>query len=146
MSLHIQNRKMEARQRYEKILQIDPRAVVASNNLAMLYLEEGQNLDTALGLAQTAKEQLPDSPEVNDTLGLVYAKKGLGNLAIVPLELSARKDPTNPVYQYHLGLAYAQVGQTMKARAVLQDALALNAAFDGSTDARRVLAALSTNR
>ena len=146
MSLHLQNRKAEARQRYEKILEIDPRAVIASNNLAMLLLDDGQNLDRALSLAQTAKQQLPDSPEVNDTLGSVYSKKGFDSLAIAPLELSARKDSTNPLYQYHLGLAYAQVGQKAKARTALQGALSLNGEFVGSIEARRVLASLSTSR
>ena len=34
------------------------------------------------------------------------------------------KEPNNPSYQYHLGMAYVGVGQTAKARAALDKALA----------------------
>ena len=70
ISLELQNRKTEARDRYRKVLEIDSRAAIAANNLAMIYVEEGQNLNQALQLAQTAVQQLPESPEVNDTLGM----------------------------------------------------------------------------
>lgn len=35
---------------------------------ARIYTEHGGNLDVALQLARTAKQILPDQPEVNDTL------------------------------------------------------------------------------
>lgn len=143
ISYHVQNRKAEARARYEKTLEIDPTAAMAANNLAMMLVEEGQNLDRALELAQTAKRQLPESPEVNDTLGLVYTKKGLAAQAIFPLEQSVRQEPANPVYHYHLGLAYAQAGQKAKARASLQQALTLDPNFEGAADAKRALTALA---
>src|SRR4029453_10479330 len=85
MLLDMQNKTSEARAKYERALEIDPRAAVAANNLAWIYAETGGNLDTALQLAQTAKSQLPDVPEVNDTLGWIYHKKGLCSLAVGPL-------------------------------------------------------------
>jgi Flp pilus assembly protein TadD len=142
MSLHLQNRIPEARQRYEKILAIDPRAAIAANNLATLMADEGQNLDKALDLAQTAKQQLPDSPEVSDTLGSVYLRKGLSSMALPAFEFSARTDPANPVYQYHLGMTYEKMGDKVKARTALQRALALQPDFEGASDARRLLSAL----
>ena len=41
-----------------------------------------RNLDVALGLAQTAKSQLANDPQVANTLGWVYYKKGLPGLAV----------------------------------------------------------------
>ena len=41
---------------------------------------------TLLQLAQTAKAKLPDNPGVNDTLGWVYHKKGLGTQAVAALQ------------------------------------------------------------
>jgi Flp pilus assembly protein TadD len=108
----------------------------------MIYLEEGQNLNQALELAQTAVQQLPDSPEVSDTLGSVYLKQNLPALAVRPFELSASKDPGNPLYHYHLGLALARTGDKVKAREALGRALALGKSFDGLPEAKRVLASL----
>ena len=116
----------EARRHYEKVLQIDDHAVVASNNLAYIYAKEGINLDVALQLAQTAKNALPDVPEVNDTLGYVYVRKGLGSLAVPPLEAGVRKDPKNPLRLLHLGQAYALTGEKAKAKKALEAALAIS--------------------
>ena len=104
----LQNNKEEARRWYEKALAIDTNAPVAANNLAWMTAEQGGNLDVALQLAQTAKARLPDSHQVDDTLGWVYYKKGLHTLAIGSFQSSIQKDPKNPVYHYHLGLAYAK--------------------------------------
>jgi tetratricopeptide (TPR) repeat protein len=140
--LHIQNRVPEARARYEQILTIDSEAGVASNNLAMLLLDEGRELDRALGLAQASKRRQPASPEVSDTLGSVYAKKGLPALAVPEFQFSVNADPANPLYLYHLGLAYLQAEDKPKARAALERALALNKPFEGRDDAQKKLASL----
>jgi tetratricopeptide (TPR) repeat protein len=143
VSLQLQNRLSDARQRYETALGIDPNAAIAANNLAQMLADEGQNLDRALNLAQAAKRQLPDSPEVNDTLGSVYLKKGLANLAVAPFEFSVRKQPGDPTYHYHLAMAYIESGDQAKGRSALERALALKPDFDGSVDARRMLAGLT---
>lgn len=140
--LDMQNRPDEARAKYERALEIDPRAAVAANNLAWIYAESGGNLDMALQLAQIAKSQLPDQPEVNDTLGWIYHKKGLSSLAVTPLLQSVEKDPKNAVYLYHLGMAYAGNGDKDKARAALEKALALDANFNGAAQARETLSGL----
>ena len=120
----------------------DPRAPVASNNLAYLDAEAGTNLDVALNRAQTAKAALPDDPDVDDTLGWVYVKRGLPALAIAPLGEAIKKNKTNPLYHYHLGMAYAKSGDNDNARASLQRALQLSAAFPEAADARRTLESL----
>src|SRR6185295_18219927 len=112
-------------------------AAVAANNLAWIYAEEGQNLDVALQLAQTAKAQLPERPEVNDTLGWVYYKKGLATLAIPAFRDSVEKAPKSAVYQYHLGLAYAKAGDKEAARKALTAALQMDPKFSGAADAQR---------
>ena len=105
-----------ARDRFEQVLRIDPEAAVAANNLAWIYAEHGGNLDVALHLAQTAQKRLPGIAQVNHTLGYIYYKKDLVSLAIRTFKLSAENDPGNPLYQYHLGLAYAKAGETTNAR------------------------------
>jgi tetratricopeptide (TPR) repeat protein len=137
--LEAQGRVEEATKRYEAALAIDPAAAVAANNLAWLTAESGGNLDVALQLARTAKQGLPDQPQVDDTLGWIYYKKELPSLAIPPLQQAAQRTPQNPVYHFHLGLAYMKSGDTAKARASLAQALKLNPNFRGADEARRVM-------
>jgi tetratricopeptide (TPR) repeat protein len=126
MILQMQDKPEDARKRYEAIVtQSQQRAPIAANNLAWIYAESGQNLDTALQLAQSAKAQLPDSAQVDDTLGWIYVKKNLPELALPSLQASATRDPKNAQYQYHLGVAYAKKGDIPKARAALERAIAL---------------------
>jgi tetratricopeptide (TPR) repeat protein len=138
----IQNNKEEAKRWYEKALLADSGAPVAANNLAWLTVEQGGNLDMALQLAQAAKSRLPNSPEVDDTLGWVYYKKGLNTLAIGSFQSSIEKDQKNPLYHYHLGLAYAKNGDKDRARDSLKQALSLNPKFDGAAEAQKTLASL----
>ena len=139
MILQAQGKEDEARRRYERLVEANPRAAVAANNLAWMYATRGEQLDRALQLAQAAKAELPDHPEVNDTLGFVYIKKQLPALAIPPLRLAVEKVPGNPLFHYHLGLAYSQTGDKAEARRELEQALKLKADFDGADEARALL-------
>ena len=141
--LEAQNKRAEAQKRYEVIVAQGGRAPVAANNLAWIYAESGGNLDTALELAQAAKSQIPASPEISDTLGWIYYKKGLPLLAIPQLEESVAKNPKNASYQFHLGLAYAKAGQFAKARAALEQALQLSPTFEGADLARKTLSEIT---
>jgi tetratricopeptide (TPR) repeat protein len=137
-----QGNRAAAQQTFERVMQLDAEAPVAANNLAWMYAEGGGNLDVALQLAQTAKRKLPETPEVNDTLGFIYYKKNLPALAIPPLQASVQKDPNNHMYHYHLGLAYAKAGNSAQARESLTRALALKPDFTDAQNARVVLESL----
>ena len=143
MLLEMQNRSADARGFYQKAVAAEPRAVVAANNLAWIYADAGDQLDTALQLAQTAKAALPNSHEVSDTLGWVYYKKGLIGHALAPLRDSAEKEPNNPIYQFHLGLALAKAGDLKNARLALERALELKLPAQHVDEAKRVLATVS---
>jgi len=78
MIVESQKQLPEAKKRYSEILQKNPRASVAANNLAWLFAEEGTNLDEALKLAKIAVEVSPERAEMHDTLGWVYYRKELG--------------------------------------------------------------------
>ena len=78
--------RKKAESYYRKALEIDRDFAPAANNLAWNLVDGGGNIDEALGLAQKAKEKMPKSPAVMDTLGWVYYLKGsyLNAIARVP--------------------------------------------------------------
>ncbi len=146
MLLQAESKTADARKEYEKILSINPRAAVAANNLAFMHADENGNLDVALNLAQTAKAELPEDPDVNDTLGWVYYKRNLPSLALEPLRFSVDKVPTNALYQYHLGLTYLKLGDTARARAALEEALKYPLDPEHAAQLRNTLASLQAAR
>jgi tetratricopeptide (TPR) repeat protein len=128
MIVHSQpNKKDEAKKRYEDILKTSPNAAVAANNLAWMYQEDNQNLDEALRLAQSAASRLPDNPEVQDTIGMIYYRKELPALAVSAFErsLAMPNGASNPSYHYHLAMALVKAGETVRARQAAQEALKL---------------------
>ena len=138
----LQNRTDAARRVFEQVIGLDPNAPVAANNLAWIYAEHGGNLDAALQLAQRARRALPESGETNDTLGWIYLKKELFGLSISAFRQAVEREPKNPTFQYHLGLAYARSGDHTRAKQTLEAAFRLRPEFEGAEDARRLLAGL----
>jgi tetratricopeptide (TPR) repeat protein len=131
-----------ARRHYEAVLAADPHAALAANNLAWYHAERGTNLDVALHLAQTAKRLLPGRPEISNTLGWVYFKKGMFDLAVTSLRESVEQQPKSAVFAYQLGLAYEKAGEKPRALEALKRALTLDASFPGASEAKAAIARL----
>ena len=142
MLVQAKGTEADARALYLRILKRNPRAAIAANNLAWLYASTGQDMEEALRLAKTAYEELPNRPEVADTLGWIYLEKGFPTLAVVPLERSVARAPKNPLYQFHLGRAYADTRQYDRARETFQRALTLEPTDAQAKDIRAALGAL----
>jgi Flp pilus assembly protein TadD len=132
----------QAKAFYQKALKINPRFPPAANNLAYLYAELGENIDVALSLASSAKEQFPDDPHISDTLGWIYYKKNVFGRASTYLKEASEKVPDNPVIRYHLGMAYFKGGNKELAREELTKALSLGTKFPGAEEAKATLQAL----
>ncbi len=90
-----------------------------------------------------AKEQLPKSAAVMDTLGWIYYLKGSYLNAIAELQDSVQLEPENALINYHLGLAYSKNNQPDQAREYLEKALKIAPDFKGAEEARKVLADLA---
>jgi tetratricopeptide (TPR) repeat protein len=144
MLMESRNMKDKAELHYREAIKLDPQTPVANNNLAWLLAESGVKLDEALRLAQTADEKMPNNPNVKDTMGWIYYKKGAYQLAADLFEQLTMKVPDRSVYQYHLGLSYYKMGDRDKARSALGQALRLDPAFSGAQDAKNILATLAS--
>ncbi len=129
----------KAKQAYQEALTVDANYVPAQNNLAWLYVARGGSVDQALELAQRAQAQRPDDPNINDTLGWVYYKKGLYPNAIPLLEACVRKDPKNSRYQMHLGMTYLAGGKEQLGRRSLESALRIGLDREDEQTVRKAL-------
>jgi tetratricopeptide (TPR) repeat protein len=129
----------DATKALEKANTVDSGSPYVKNNLANQYLEHGGDLNVALSLAQQAKQALPDSPVVADTLGWAFYKVGSYRSAIEQLSLSTQKAPENAEYQYHLGVAYLGAGRMEPAAQSLRRALKSNPTFAYADNARAAL-------
>jgi tetratricopeptide (TPR) repeat protein len=116
----------EATQLLESGLARNPDSAWLENSLAWIYLEQDQQVNKALGLAQSAHKKLPGAVSISDTLGWAYHKKGFYQQAIWVLKEAAGKNPLNAMVAYHLGLAQHAGGGFSEAKENLQHALALN--------------------
>jgi cellulose synthase operon protein C len=108
---------------YKKALQIQPEQPVASNNLAYLMLQNGENVDVALTLAQTARRSMPNSPNTADTLAWAYYHKGTYGFARDLLEDAIKVDPNSASMQYHLGMVYSKLQDKTNAAMHLKKAI-----------------------
>jgi tetratricopeptide (TPR) repeat protein len=108
----------------DRQLALDPGNAVAMNNLAFNLAETGQNLDRALSLAESVARKFPNEPGVLDTLGWVYARRGLDQSAVQVLRGLVKKYPNEPAYRYHLAVALLHEKQTGDARREFLAALA----------------------
>jgi tetratricopeptide (TPR) repeat protein len=135
-------RPADARTRYEKIVAQSSRAPKAAGRLAALLTDGNGNLDYALGLARSARQQLPDDPDVADVLGWIYTRKNMPSLGLPHLQQAVRRAPDNPRFAFHLASARLQSRQFDEARAEFTRALQLDPNFAEAQQARSALASL----
>jgi len=126
----------QAKKVCEQAHEVDSAAPMVADELAFLYLEHGGDVNVALALAQQAKQSLPNSPVTADVLGWAYYKLGSPESAVVQLKDSVQKVPSNPIFQYHLGMAYLASGHRDFAQRSLQTALKDNPNFMYAASAR----------
>ncbi len=138
-----QGDKEKAAADYKKSLQIQPEQPVATNNLAYLMIENGQNIDVALSLAQTARRLLPNSASTADTLGWAYYQKASYLSARDVLEQGLKTAPENAAIHYHLGMTYNKLADRTNATLHLRKAASLAPNSQIAKDAQKALTSLT---
>jgi Tfp pilus assembly protein PilF len=106
-------------------------------------LQNGENIDVALTLAQTARRASPNSPDSADTLAWAYYHKGTYGFARDLLEDAIKIDPNSAAMQYHLGMVYSKLQDKSSAAAHLKKAISLAPDSPAAKDARAALQGLS---
>jgi tetratricopeptide (TPR) repeat protein len=141
----LQNRPDEACQLYRRVLDAQPKHVVALNNLATLLAEQpGKGALEAIQRADSAIELVGPQPGLLDTkaTALLYAGKP-GEAAAILGEAISSPNP-DPRYYLHLAAACDRLGEAGRAREALARAergeLTRQLLTDGD---RRILAELS---
>ncbi len=130
---------------YESILQQNPRALLAANNLASLLIDfkgDPNSLDRAMTLSRDFEQRVPN-PFFLDTLGWAHLKMGHREDALRVLRRAVADAPQHPSMNYHLGMAHYQAGHRREAAIHLEKALNLKIPFHGIEDARTVLAEIN---
>jgi tetratricopeptide (TPR) repeat protein len=127
-----------------------PGMASAQNDLAYLLARRGEALPEATELAQEARANRPDSPQIADTLGYVYLRRDLGEAALVQFdaaaELSEPQSTSWATAQYHRGLALRSLGREDEAIVAIEQALASGAEFGQSQEAHQALVELAKSK
>ncbi len=127
---------------YETTLNLNPRNLLAANNLAVLLVDhksDPSSLQKAFALSRDFEKEAPH-PLFIDTLGWVRFKMGQQEEAIRLMKNAATKSPEISVLNYHLGIAFFQSGRRAEARAYLTKALKNSDPFEGRREAEQILA------
>jgi len=136
-----QNQTDQAITAYDGALRLNPRNVLAANNLAILlvdYKGDPQSLQKAYALSRGFEKEAPH-PLFLDTLGWVRFKMGQQEEALRLMKDAVAKSPDVPTLNYHLGMAFFQSVKTVEARAYLSKALKSAEAFQGRQEAELIL-------
>ena len=133
---------------WRKAIEIDPNNLIALNNAAFILLESGHQPDEALKYAQQALELAPNNPEIEDTIGWVYYRKGIYRTALDHLQHAVaedgnKNDPPSTARRYHLGMAYLKAGSRERGVAIISAALKL---APNTPEARLAQSAIAESR
>ncbi len=105
---------------YQEVLKRDSKNAYALNNLAFLLARRGQDLDRALTMAEEARHELPQSPEIGDTLAYIYVCKGMKRNAAATLEQLAANMPASRQKRTRGMIAQIERGDLRSVRAAME--------------------------
>jgi len=108
--------------------------VEAYNNRALAYYELGEH-EKAKDDFLTAVSLDPENPVANSNLGILFFEEGNYRQALKYLEKAARASKSNKSYRLtvlrNLAFVYQKAGMADRAKALIQEAAALEKSIDG---------------
>lgn len=109
---------------YEEMYAANSHSVTIANNLASLiaaHKDDTESITRAATIAKRLREL--DIPAFQDTYGWIAYRQGDFEEAVKHLEPAAAGLPDDPLVQFHLGMAYAAIGEVEKAKLQLNHSL-----------------------
>ncbi|MBC8094497.1 MAG: tetratricopeptide repeat protein [Akkermansiaceae bacterium] len=134
-----------AAETYTRLLSVNPNFGSALNNLADIYSDKLGQLDKGYEAARKARDVLPGSPEIADTLGWILYKRGEYSRALGLLQESIEMLGNDAQVIFHLGMSHYMLGNEEAARKALERALGKNSDFTGREEAIRRLTILKAD-
>lgn len=113
-----------AEQEFRKVLEVNPNNASVLNYYGYMLADRGVRLDEAFALIQRAVTQDPGNGAYLDSLGWAYFKQGKLAEAEETLRKAADRSPHDPTVLGHLAEVYMKLGQTERAAALMERALA----------------------
>lgn len=123
---------------YSSVLTADSGNIVALNNLAWQYQQQG-DLMRATELAERAYKLSPDSAAVADTLGWIYRSAGRAADAVRLLKEANGLATDDPEIQYHLAAALLDSGDAPAAKRTLARLVESDQKFPSRDEAAKML-------
>ena len=93
-------------------------------------------------MAQRARQGMPNSPDIMDTLGWIYLKKNLSDDAVRIFKDLVVAQPNRASFHYHYGMALLQKGDKPSAKRELETAIRFNPSKDDGVKIRQLLASM----
>ncbi len=115
----------EAETDLKKALELSPDEAPVLNYLGYTWVDQNQNLKTAMDYIRKAVKLKPDDGYYVDSLGWAYYRVGNLQSAVEQLERAVELKPDDPVINDHLGDAYWRVGRKLEAEYQWQQSLTL---------------------
>ena len=111
------------------------------NNAGYVLADAGVELNQAKSFLEIATDELPLDTNCVDSLGWLYYRMGRFREAVFLLERAVRQQTAakQPDVYYHLGAAYARLGNDRRARKMLAAALRMDPTHAASQDELRRL-------
>ena len=137
IALHQTGRYAEAAKAYRNQLKINPRNIVARNNLAYLLADNLEKPEEAVEIMEAAIKHRPNAPELLDTMGFALHKIGQNERAAHVLEHSINIKPQVTTI-LHLVDVMLAIDNTERATELLQQAKELAQQTDDLETLKRV--------
>ena len=109
----------------KRALELSPDEFPVLNYLGYTWVDQSQNLKTAMDYIRKAVKLKPDDGYYVDSLGWAYYRLGNIPSAVEQLERAVELKPDDPVINDHLGDAYWRIGRTLEAKYQWQQVLSL---------------------
>lgn len=125
----------EAYEAYERAVRLEPKLILAYNNLAWLAATRRERLDDALAWIQKARSLAPKEAMLFDTHGWVLRARGDLAGAAATLTEGIGLQPSADLH-YHLGVVQMETNRPDDARGNLRKALQIQPDFGDAKDAK----------